>query len=180
MVLHSLVIVVIINHFHEHNHDKLPFPTHADMPSGTTESLGRIYIYFGGILSFTEIITFMGGLRWVAKPRVFIWNVCKSVENWSPPRMSGEVMDFVFWVNQRYAKETSKHAAPHENSWISPCCQFDKHPISWLVTILSSRLGNILYLCVYTAARNLIFQKSFHTRYTCQHLVENMMFIASY
>ncbi len=32
----------------------------------------------------------------------------------------------------------------------------------------------------YTAARNLIFPKSFHTRYTYQHLVENRMFIASY
>ena len=33
---------------------------------------------------------------------------------------------------------------------------------------------------VYTAARNRTFPKSFHTRHTYQHLVENRMFIASY
>ena len=32
----------------------------------------------------------------------------------------------------------------------------------------------------YTAARNQFLTRSFHTWYTCQHLVENKMFIASY
>ena len=38
----------------------------------------------------------------------------------------------------------------------------------------------VLKVHSYTAARNLILTRSYHTPYTYQHLVENRMFIASY